>query len=88
MDFLIKRNLNDLEDEALYHLPPVIFLHWASDEVHTVWERLPPELQQREDFQQLRLCYEHYNKGRTHIDGPPPPKKHCRTCYIQKETLH
>ncbi|KAK7791883.1 hypothetical protein R5R35_014086 [Gryllus longicercus] len=73
-------SLRDLDDDSLAHLPVTFLTHWAAREVPHVYSRLPLHIQKLQSIQELLPCLEHYNKGRTHIDGPPPAKRNCYGC--------
>lgn len=63
--------------------------HITSLQLERMWDWLPEVYRQREDIIELLPCREHYNlpNSRTHIDGPPPSRKNCRACRLNKSKI-
>lgn len=74
------RTLTALDDRQLQLLPTEFLCNWAAEDVPLVYHRLPEDIQKLPCIRELRPCLQHYNTGRTHIDGPPPAKRDCLLC--------
>lgn len=76
---LESQGLDLITDEELEYIP----LSWLQHSSNRIalefnWKRLPSHYQ--EVLQKKRPCYEHYNNGSDHIDGPAPSIENCYEC--------
>lgn len=75
-----------LDSETLSQLPVEFLCHWVQPhQVERVFEKLPEATRHHPRVQEVRPCKEHWNRGRTRIDGPPPPKRNCRFCIALRQ---
>lgn len=67
--------------EIFRNLPKEYFEELSPSVIEKTWKFIPKHLKD-EELKNSLPCYEHYNtpNQQVHIDGPPPDKKHCRTC--------
>lgn len=68
--------LYTLTDQELSLLPSEVFDIYPPTDIDIVWKKLPQQLK----LNKFRRCTDHWNKGRTHIDGPPPMLYKCPAC--------
>lgn len=47
------------------------------------WDQITDD-EKKQELEEYRPCYDHYNTGRTHWDGPPDSKMKCNGCQEQK----
>ncbi|KYN41683.1 hypothetical protein ALC56_03903 [Trachymyrmex septentrionalis] len=72
-----KRGILDFTAEQLQYIPRIVLLHEFENYVELLWDRLPEHLKTDPEVQRCRPCIEHYNRQRTHINGPPSLIKNC-----------
>ncbi|KAL1487575.1 hypothetical protein ABEB36_015748 [Hypothenemus hampei] len=73
--------LSDFSAEDLKYLPLCYLEKYVSPfAIQQIWNKLPESYKQSPILKLNLPCYEHYNKGETQIDGPPPPIKSCFGC--------
>ena len=68
---------NNFKYHLMHHTSPLELLR--------MWQWLPDVYKRDIDVKVCLPCFEHYNlpTNRTHIDGPPPPRKYCINCLQQ-----
>ena len=77
------QTLQALSDSELKVLPDVLIFQYKRD-IYKVWEKLPISFTQQRCIDDFFPCLLHYNKGRTHIDGPAPLVYQCYQCQHYK----
>lgn len=70
----------DFTDEEIAAIPKEMYMSVLSREVDGLWSRLPIEYREDVQMQKYRRCWQHYNTGRDHVEGPPPIRKNCVLC--------
>lgn len=75
--FMKHPSISKLTDIEIAHLPPSLVLKIAPSEITPLMERRGIK-----DWRYER-CIEHYNTGRTQIDGPPPLRMNCLPCRMK-----
>lgn len=80
--------LEDIPSRDLKYLPLSYYVDKVRpSELRRVWFKLPYSYRQSEELQMKLPCLDHYNNGssETHFDGPPPSKRNCIICNLQKK---
>jgi len=49
-------------------------------DLNIIWDILPTKYKNNKELKTHLPCYVHYNRGRTQVDGPPPPIFKCHQC--------
>lgn len=70
----------EFTDEEIAAIPKEMYMIILSREVDDLWCRLPGEYREDVKMQKYRRCWQHYNTGRDHVEGPPPMRKDCIEC--------
>lgn len=80
-------SLECLRSSDILYLPNEFIRNYVNlQDIDQVFDKSPLKVQEK--LMQFVYCFEHYNQpGTTHIDGPPPRKKNCKTCTHLKSNI-
>ncbi|KAL1488339.1 hypothetical protein ABEB36_014816 [Hypothenemus hampei] len=75
--------LREFSAEDLKYFPLCYLEKYVSSfALQKILDKLPESYKQSQILKLNLPCYEHYNKGEIHIDGPPTSIKACPACRI------
>lgn len=82
------QGIHNLSTEELCYVPSTYLRdHVHRTDLKLVWENLPHHHKQNEILKRKLPCYEHYNKGRTQLEGSPPSIAKCLGCIDAERML-
>lgn len=78
-----KKEVTDLSPDELKLIPIEYFIKYIQPfELEEIWYKLPTSYKSNHSLILNLPCAVHHNKGRTQVDGPPPPQRKCHQCNI------